>query len=396
VGQGRDSTIKGPAAGEYFLRPGTTFDIAGVKFDRWTGVVRRDAGEGGSIIGARFTGNECVNITGIPVNIEIEFKDSYIDQNRFSACSGGYVVRIGENTYANQDKWSGNFVCHNVLRTITATSTTSLFAFLIYGVNTLIDGNDMDGLTSTDGEAVGIYVKLRHSQIVNNKIRNVTSTGTSGAALDVAGISLKGAIRTVTNSGVQGFNVVCANNHIRAIGVQNTKGSGVRCQISHGTVTCNLVQDVGSIGISSDDSNGTSFNKIINNHIEGYNILGIDGVQISTFGTGHRVVGNSIKDFARGVSISCGGNSLISTLIANNSILSTQGGSAGFLFGASAGSITGVMITGNDVDVKGNIVVNAASVVRVNLRNNDFAPATASGAANISGSSTNITFSANP
>lgn len=391
------STLKGPATDAYFLRPGDAFTISGVKFDRWTGIVRRDTGEGGSITGARFTDNDCTNINGIPVNIEITCKDSYVSRNRFTSCSGGYVIRIGENTYGNQDNWSGNFITGNVMRSITATGATSLFAIIAHGRDTLIEGNDIDGLTSTNGEAVGIYVKLRFSQIINNRIRNVTSTGGSGAALDVAGISLKGAIRSVTNSGVQGYKIVCANNHVRSIGAQYAKGSGIRCQISDSIVIGNIVQDVGLVGISSDDSNGSSFNKIVNNSIEGFNILGTYGIQVSTFGSGIRVTGNSIKDFKESIQIACGSNTLLSTFVSGNSITSAIAASYGFVF-SGGGAIAGVMITGNDVNLpaSGYVVLNNVVVTRVNLRNNDFTPATSNGAGNLLGSATGITFTSNP
>lgn len=396
-GADREAVIKGPSGGEYFFRPGTTFDISGVAFDRWTGVVRKDVADGGSIAGARFTDNLCTNITGIPFNIEIPLSDSYIERNKFENCSGGYVIRIGENTYGNQDNWHDNYVCKNIIRSVTASSTTSLMAILVYGRDSLVDGNDVDGLTSTNGEAIGIYVKLRGSQITNNKVRNVTSTGTSGAALDVVGISLKGAIRTVTNSGVQGRKNICANNQVRTIGAQGVKGTGIRCQISDSIVAQNIIQDVGLIGINVDDGSGSSFNKVLDNSIEGYSILGTYGVYLATFGKGQHVAGNSIVDFVQGVHIEGKNGTLLSTRINDNVISSTIASSLAFAFYGS-NTVQGALITGNDVTLPstGYVTLNNDTVTAINIRNNNFAPAIANGAGNLLGSATGITSASNP
>lgn len=396
-GRGCSGRIRGPIGTSYFLRPGAMFEIRGVAFDRWTGVLRRDAADGGSIVGARFCDNEITNITGIPFNIEITFKDSVVGGNRMTACSGGYGIRIGENTYANQDKWAGNLITWNVLRSFTATGETSGFPLLIQGRDTVVSYNVVDGLTSANGEAVGIYVKLRHSKVIYNTVRNINATGTSGLALDVAGISLKGAIRSVTNSGVQGFQVVCHGNQVERIGAQNVKGSGIRCQISHSTVSDNMVYDCGLIGISSDDSNGSSYNKIIDNTIEGFNVLGQNGIDISTNGTGIVVRGNSIKDYVRGIAMAGAGGSgtLLSTLVEGNSIDSTRASSSAFFFNSG---VVGALVVGNFVNTPagGFVVVNNSAVTRVNIRNNDFAVAIANGATLLAGSATSITMAANP
>lgn len=396
-GLDRTSKIKGPAGASYFVRPGTAFAISEVAFDRWAGIVCRDVADGGSIVGARFCDNKITNITGIPYNIEIEHKDSYVTGNSLSDCSGGYGIRIGENTYANQNKWDNNIIADNVLRNFTATGTVSGFPIIIYGKNSIVSNNTIDGLLSADGEAVGIYVKLRNSQITNNKVRNINATGSSGAALDVAGISLKGAPRNITNSGVQGFKNICAGNVLENIGNQMSKGSGIRCQNSHCVVANNQVIDAGSVGISMDDSNGSSYNKFIGNTIEGFNKLGNIGLHISTFGNGNKLIGNTVKDFIYGAMIECGSNSLLSTLVEGNSIETTRASSFGFGF-KGGGNIAGVMISANDVNLpaSGYIVLNNNTVSRVNLRNNDFTPAISSGAGTVLGSATGITFTANP
>lgn len=396
-GPERTAKVKGPSGAGYFLRPGQAFDIDGVDFDRWTGVIRKDVADGGNIIGARFTNNTLQNITGIPFNIECPFKYGHISGNYFTACSGGYMIRVGENTNANQDTWDGYFIQRNVMKTNTATSTTSGFPILATGIRVLVSDNVIDGFLSDAGEAVAIYAKLRYSQIVNNRINGISSTQNTGAALDVAGISLKGAIRGVTNSGINGFKNIVSGNTITNIGAQGVKGSGIRCQVADSIVENNIVQDCGLIFISADDTNGTSYNKILNNSCEAFNILPTWGIYLTTFGTSHKIIGNTIKDATIGILITSTSNSLLDTLVSGNSINTTRASSYAFYLGGSTG-IAGVMITGNGVQLPstGTVLLNNGTVTRVNVRNNDFAVAIAAGAALSTGSTSGITFTGNP
>lgn len=367
------ATLSGPSGGAYFMRPDTVFDIRNTKFDTWTGVVAALSADEGVIVGARFERNACTGITGIPINIECEFRDSYIGRNRFSDCTGGYVIRIGDNDYARQDEWSGNIVENNVLRNISASSTGSLFAIIVYGRDTLIAGNDILGLSSADGEAIGIYTKLRFSRVVHNKVRNVNSSGSSGAALDVVGISVKGATRTTTGSGPQGYDVVCANNTVQGVGSQGTKGAGIRAQISGAIVANNVIEDVGLIGINVDDSNGSTDNLVIGNMIRGWNMIGVDGINLVTYGDGHRIANNVVRDFDRCINVGTPSNTLRGTIITGNVLKFTNGG-VGVRLNSS--DISSIKIFGNTYSgTSTNAISLAATPGKLILMQEDFTDA---------------------
>lgn len=307
--RGNGAVIRGSStdsvSDRVFLRPTARFEIEGVEFDRWNFILDRRIADSGDITGAKFIHNKASNITNIPVNIEVPFKDSLIAWNRFTNCSGGIVIRIGTNEYAAQDTWTGNRVIGNVLRTISASGTQSLFAILLYGARSLIAFNDVEGCASQNGESVGIYTKLRDSRIIGNNVRNCNSSGTSGEALDVGGINIKGAPVSMTTSGPQGFNCIVANNVVQRIGVANVKGYGIRLQVADSQAVNNIVEDFGLNGIANDDSNSTSNNRIEGNNIRDrtFGATSANGITIETTGTRHSVKNNVIAVFGTGVRV---------------------------------------------------------------------------------------------
>ncbi|HRN84533.1 MAG TPA: hypothetical protein PK857_06905, partial [Hyphomicrobium sp.] len=346
--------VKGPAGGAYFLRPGTVFEISNTRFDRWTGVVDARSADEGEISGARFEGNACTNISGIPFNVECEFRDGHVGRNRFANCTGGYIIRIGDNDYARQNEWSGNIIEQNIIRSVTASGETSLFAIIVYGRDTLILGNDLRDLASTNGECIGIYTKLRNSRVIGNSVRNLSSSGGSGAALDVVGISMKGARRNVTNSGPQGYDMTCIGNTVIGVGAQNVKGTGIRAQISDAIVANNIINDVGLIGVNVDDSNGSVSVGVCDNHIRGFNMLGVTGIMVSTYGSGHRVTGNSVIDFQRCVRVEgISPNSVAGVKVTGNHLKFLNNG-ASIYIGDFVGSLT---MFGNSHEGTGNQAV---------------------------------------
>ena len=244
---GNGATIKGPASTVNFLTPAANFDIRGVTFDRWAAVVERLTAQSGSFTDVRFENNTVTACTGVAFNIERPIENYWITKNRFYSNTGGYCVRIGTNTYADQDTWLKGVVAYNTFKTTSATSSTSCAAIILYGKDTVVLGNHIDGISADSGEGWGIYTKLRFSVVANNTIRNVKSTSST----DVVGISLKGVGRGVTSS-PQGFRVACIGNSVYDVGVNGTKGTGIRSQCDDHIIANNLIEDPGAAGIQID------------------------------------------------------------------------------------------------------------------------------------------------
>lgn len=313
--RGNGCTIKGPSSATVFLSPAAGFDIQNVTFDRWDSVIKRVLADSGSAQEFRFTDNVVVNGTGLQLCWQRPIANFWIERNRFQSCSGGYAILVGENTYANQDTYLRGFIRGNYFKSLTATSTTSCAAMLLYGREYHISGNTIDGVQGDSGEGWGIYTKCRYSVIEGNIIRNVSSTSSS----DVVGINVKGTPRSLTSS-PQGFNSICANNNIYNVGVSNSKGYGIRAQTDDITIQGNHVEDAGLSGIVTDDSNGYSNTLISDNFVVFTTSTGTSGVRVEGNGSHVQVVDNIIRNAVQGVKVDPNAGALDSVRIAGNLI----------------------------------------------------------------------------
>ena len=381
-------TIKGPVSTTRFLSPGgSTVDIRNITFDRWSNVLDRQSTDSGSITRFRFSDNVVTGCTAEAVNIEIPIAQYWIHDNRFYSNTGGYVIRIGENTYASQDTWLKGSIKNNKIKDTTASSTTSAVAILVYGREVQIESNIVDTVTAASGEAWGIYTKVRYGVIKSNLVRSVDSTSST----DIVGINVKGAGRGVT-SGPQGFSVVCSDNQVLSIGTGGTDGNGIRAQTDDVLIHHNFVEDAGLLGIVVDESAGSSNVTVDHNIVRSGTAASRIGVYIATSGTGIKVVHNTLVNVGTGVRVASAATGTLqdveiignvgsgcsqalvdmntpSTLagckVKGNTLLS---GARGFLNSGGAGSVSLLEIFDNDFDVASTAPIGGTLPVSTNIR----------------------------
>lgn len=385
---GNGATIRGPATVVGFCFPTTNFQVENCVFDRWLTVFNRRTAETGLFNSVKLTHNVFTNIVSIAVNIEKNCTNYLISDNEWRNCSGAFALRIGDNLIGNQNTWSRGIIKNNRFLSLTSVGSASSAAMLIYGYSTLIDGNHIDGVLSSSGEAWGIYVKSRYSVIVNNIIRNVNTTTGS----EVVGINLKGDVRT-SLAAPHGFSVICANNQIFNIGVMGVKGAGIRCQSDDLLVQGNILEDTGIRGIVSDDSNIyrdhlVTGNKISANSPTGFFALGIEGsgsrIRYTNNIVYNAVVGVNIAPYvSSGLNeIDVHGNIIDSTVIGvqlspsfnitglriqNNTVLRA---SNAILNNEGTGTLSRVVVTDNEISgsvTKWNGSIPSGTILRNNI-----------------------------
>lgn len=365
---GNGATLKGPVAATTFLSPSADFTFDGVVFDRWGSAVTRLLAQSGTFTSPRVIGCAFLNFSGIPLNLERPLAGYWIADNRFEACAGGYSIKVGENTYANQDTYLKGVIRGNTFKTLSATGSTSCAAMLIYGREVHIDGNTIEGVQGDSGEAWGIYTKVRYGTISNNRIRTVNSTSSS----DVVGINVKGTPRSLTTS-PQGYSVTVTGNTVYSVGVAGTKGTGIRVQTDDVLVIGNLTENTGLSGISTDDSNGSQNSIIQGNRIiqpgtaTDYGIrlecVGsrvralhntIDGPAVGIYvgppsgsNTDFEVTGNVINPTVAGIGISCSAFADMTYFRCFDNVV--MGGANGIVFNAGAGTWSIWRVEGNDL-----------------------------------------------
>jgi len=287
--RGNGATLRGPSATVDFLSPAANFKISDCNFDRWNSVVERLAASTGSFTDVSFVFNLCTNCNGQVFNIERPIEQYRICDNNFDTCTGGYAVRIGTNSYADQDTWIRGWVCNNRFRSLSASGSTATAAILIYGREVTISGNKIDGISQTGtGEAWGIYTKVRYGQVVDNYINGVNAADNA----DNQGINIKGVTRSVT-SVPQGFaNVVHGNivNNITNGVSTGGKGGGIRAQTDDVIISCNICEDC---GIITDESTAYS-NVFISNNLVRFASPVVSGtVGISIDGSGSDIIADA-------------------------------------------------------------------------------------------------------
>lgn len=339
--EGCGAIVKGPASTVDFLSPAANFNIEGVVFDRWNSVVERLLASTGTFTDIRFVGNTVKNCNGQTFNIERPITNYWIERNLWDTCTGGYAIKIGENTYANQNNWIMGTISHNNFFALSASSTTSCAAMLVYGREVTIEGNIINGVQGASGEGWGIYTKTRYATIRGNIIRNIYSTSSA----DVVGINVKGTPRAITTS-PQGFSVVCSGNQIFNVGVSNIKGSCIRIQTDDVICTDNICEDSGLIGIAVDDSAGSYDHIVANNKVWFSANAGKIGISVDCNGARIAVRGNDVRNATLGVRMYPIGGGITSVVIDNNTINAVSAGISLTPFN----NITRLRITNNVVD----------------------------------------------
>lgn len=381
-------TIKGPVSTTRFLScGGGTLVIVGVTFDQWSMVVDRQSTDSGTMTRFIFENNTVTGCTAEAVNIEIPISNYTIRGNRFYSNTGGYVIRIGENTYASQDNWLKGVISGNTIKDTTASSTTSAVAIIVYGREVVITNNVIDTVTAASGEAWGIYTKVRYGVVSGNTVRNVDST----ASTDIVGINIKGAGRGVT-SGPQGFSMVVSSNQVYTVGTGGTDGNGIRAQTDDVLITGNIVEDAGLLSIVVDESAGSNNIEVYDNKIRSGTAASRIGVYIATSGKGIKVRANNIYNLATGVRVASAatgtlqdvevfdnaGSGCSQALVDVNTPSTISGlkvhrntlhdGARGFLNSGGAGTITGLEIFDNDFDAATTAAIGGTLPVSVAIR----------------------------
>lgn len=366
---GNGATVRGPASTVLFLSPTTNFDIDGVTFDRWSGIVSRVLAESGSFTDVRFTNNRVTNVTGIPINIEKPVSDYTITGNRFFNNTGGYQVRIGENTFANQDTYTRGIISHNFFTSISATGTASCAAILAYGRFADVSHNTIEGMTQTGtGECWGIYTKVRYGRIIGNLVRSVLASGNP----DNVGINIKGTTRAVTSS-PQGFAVVCTGNIVRNVGVAGTSGAGIRAQTDDVLVYGNFIEDGGVFGMVADEASAYSNVRFLGNEVYFSSLVaGTNGFRIEGSGTNVGAENNTVVNATGGCFLNAATADLVDSYCKNNTFTGCT--FPVIIDAASTRTLSRAVIDGNVMRSGTAAILNngsAGTVSQLRLRNND-------------------------
>lgn len=299
-----NATLRGPASTVTFLSPAANFDIQWVTFSTWASVVSRDAAQSGSFTDVVFSNNRCSGCTAVVFNIERPVDEYRIENNDIDSCTGGYAIRVGENTYANQDTWQKGWIRSNRIKSISASGSTSAVAVLVYGREVTIADNKIDGVTqSGTGEAWGIYTKTRYAQVYGNYVNNVVTASNA----DNVGINIKGAGRGVT-SGPQGFAVIVWGNHVKNVGAAGVRGGGIRAQTDDVLIFGNQCEDAGLIAFNTDESAAYRNVTIQNNLARWVSLVASTvGVRLEGSGTGVVADNNTVFNASTGIFLLPGG-----------------------------------------------------------------------------------------
>lgn len=373
--EGHEATVRGPVVTVDFLSPAANFDIRDCVFDRWNSVVERLLAQSGSFTDVQFIGNRCAGCEGQVINIERPIEQYRIERNDFENCTGGYAVRIGENTFANQDTWVRGWIVGNRFRTLSASGAVSAAAILVYGREVTIADNKIDGVTqSGTGEAWGIYTKVRYGHVHGNYINNVVPASNG----DNVGINIKGNTRAITSS-PQGFAAIVYGNHVRNIGSAGVRGSGIRAQTDDVLVIANECEDCGTNGIVSDETSSHRNVRILHNLVRyAANVAGTVGIRLEGAGFGVTAEHNTIRNAQTGVRLVTGpsASTMADGQVVRNLI---EGATSGIVIDAFSGcTLDRPVIEHNIVTGGTNGLVNNGSpgtISNARIRFNDLARA---------------------
>lgn len=324
---GPGAAFKGEAATSFINPAGGDIDIDGVQFDTWLQVIENAEADATVTDSLRVTNCEFRTMSATPISHECQLNKAWIRGNHFSALAPAlnvkaYAIRIGTNTYANQDNWSQYVIAENTADGIHAIGTGDAAFCLVYGHRCSIFGNKIKDVDTANGECWGIYTKTRYSQVLGNSIEDLV---TAGASLHA--INIKGTDRGVVTSPNGYANIVSAN----VVKLDND-GNGIRIQCEDILCNGNFVENADKAIVVDQPSANTPENVVITgNHLllsttgalkYGVELSGaVSGVKIADNlidgqgGTGHcvrlactdhcsdiAIVNNTMKDASRGVS----------------------------------------------------------------------------------------------
>ena len=301
------AVIKGTASHEFIRPAGGSVRIKGVIFDTWLSVVENDNGDSGTTPLLEVEGCEFKTISGDTISHIRPFNTAIIRGNKFESCAN-VVVRLGTNTYADQDNWQRMVVSDNVCDGVSTTGVGNTSFCLLYGKSATVSNNVIQDISSDTNEAWAIYTKCRYASITGNSIEGLTATTPS----NVRAINVKGATRVET-SAPQGYNVTVSGNTIKG----STEGAGINISNNSVSVTGNVVEDfINGIVCGIEDDNLVTGNTVYCPNTT----AGTYGINVAGEGNNQIVTNNHIYSGQYGIRTVCSTSTASNWIINGNSI----------------------------------------------------------------------------
>lgn len=237
-----DAEITG-VTGEDFVKPeGGGIYVEGVEFDTWQSLIKNANTDSGT--------TPFIDLVSCIIrNCSANGIDHERPINRFSLRNVqmygmvNYAVRVGRNTYAEQDNWKNFQLTDVYIEDSTAASSTDAAGFVLYGKNLQASNIHIGTITSVSGACWGFYTKVRYAQVSNIIVDDVSTT----SATDVAGINIKGSKKGETTS-PQGFTYL-----LDGATVVSSDGDGIKCQQQDVLLSNIHIEEFGIDGIKIDD-----------------------------------------------------------------------------------------------------------------------------------------------
>lgn len=309
---GRGATVKGPASVTDFLNVKADTYIYGGAWERWDEVFNF-ASATGTI--NRF---ECVGAYGKTLttgfitsqsNVIATLSSALVANNRIDGGKYGVYlalnnmgdiqvlnnilngvtyrgIHLGWNDYTASLNWNRYTIHGNIIKDVVTADNVGINGIIVYGNYASIQGNIITNLQNgNDLDSEGIYTKCRHAVISGNILLD--------AGRGEGSINIKGSASGAVDS-PNGFNVICANNSIRATTAYAAGKLLVGIAIRNHSV---LVNGNDIYGINTDGiycaANTVGLVTISNNHITEQS--GTAGIRIAASGSPFRIIGNTVR-----------------------------------------------------------------------------------------------------
>jgi hypothetical protein len=310
----KGATIKGPAVVVDFMDVKTDLYIEGGTWERWDTAL--DFSEATGAI-SRF---ECVGAYGKTLttgfiysgtNVAGTLTSALIANNRIDSGKYGIFlalntmsdvqvlnnfmdgvtyrgIQLGWDDYTASLNWNRYTIHGNVITDVVTADNVGINGIIVYGNYASIQNNIITNLQNgNDTDSEGIYVKCVHATISNNTLLN--------AGRGEGSINIKGAATGVT-SGPQGYDVVCANNTLRATSAYASGKTlvGISVRNHNVLVSSNSLDGFNSDGIGC-GANTVGYVTISGNLISNHS--GTAGISIANgvSGKAYRVIGNTVQ-----------------------------------------------------------------------------------------------------
>ena len=370
---GTGYTLKGPTTQVDFCRPGSSFELAQhVYLEHWLSALERETGDTGTLTNFSIDYGRFTDFTGRVISLERALSNFRLASSRFENTDGGYVVRLGTNSFANQATWNKIELLSNHFKDIDGASTTSTAASLIYGKDINIIGNFVEGVDQTGtGEAWGFYTKALYGIIAFNHIDTVAAAGNS----DNSGLNIKGTARG-TSATPNGIGSLTIGNIIRDLGTSNVRGIGIRSQADEHYAALNYIEDAGLIGVLYDGVTSDLAASLFNRVIFGTD-TGTIGISFAQGGRDIRSIGDLVDNAATGIRLAADASSAAENMVVAEGVFRATG--SAIQTNPSSTNIDGLHIRNNITPSSPTVGLQfngGTLLTNVHVLDNDFAGAT--------------------